>query len=1389
MKILRRLLFFIITVSICGNLHAQSQKALAELMRQRDEYYFSVNVQDPSEIQAINTICSVDATNGSTVVCYANPTQYNNLLAAGYQPHLLTPPSLREEVEMYDPQRDSYDWNAYLTYQQYVDMMEGFPTMAVSGRTCTLLDLGTLSTSNHRRILGVRLNNGQPDGKPKFLYTSTMHGDEVTGMILMLRLIDEFCTSTDSRIVNLLNNLDIFIFPCTNPDGTYYGGNNTVNGARRYNGNNIDLNRHFPDFDDGPHPDGASYYQDEAQWMMDLAQQYLFTMGANYHGGAEVVNYPWDTYQPVHPDDAWWRLVCTEYVTNARAVSSSYMTDTYSSGITNGYAWYTINGSRQDYMNYYGQCRELTLECSSSKTPSASQLPNFWNYNHNSMLTYMEQCLKGVHGVVRDANTQQPIEGVTVKVQNHDALGSWVTSHAVGDFHRPIKGGNYTFKFTKEGYCSETVDVSITDGARVDLEVYLSPSGSCAVECYENTMPTAEGNYVMGYRNGNTLTMPTNSSGSSTSSTVNITPNEEDGFAVEEGEIESPFVLTSTGTSGQYYISYNGYYLTRSTSGWGSGNKAITWSTSQSNNNRWTISDTGISQTSSSSWGGSTTYYLFYSGGSFYTGTSNNNNITFYQEGDCPGASHTISVTANPSDGGTVTGGGSYQDGESCTVSATANANYTFENWTENNNVVSTNANYTFTVYNSRNLVAHFTAIPLPTYNVSVTANPANGGSVTGGGTYTEGETCTITATPNTNYTFNNWTENGEVISSDANYTFTVNANQNLVANFTYIPPTYTVSVSANPTNGGTVAGGGTYTEGESCTITATPNTNYTFNNWAENGEVISSNASYTFTVNANHNLVANFTYIPPTYTISVSANPTNGGTVAGGGNYTEGESCTVTATPNTNYTFNNWTENGEVISSDASYTFIVNENHNLVANFTYIPPTYTVSVSANPNNGGTVAGGGTYTEGVSCTVTATANNGYTFNNWTENGEVISSDASYTFIVNENHNLVANFTVNTYTVSVAANPSNGGSVTGGGSFTYGQSCTITAIANDGFTFINWTENGSYVSSDANYSFTVNSNRNFVAHFTENPLPTYTITVVANPANAGTVVGNGTYQEGQSCTVTAMPVVGYSFINWTENDVEVSTNSSYTFTVTGNRNLVANFDANTYTIDVVASPAEGGSVAGGGTFHYGETITLTATPNAHYEFVRWSDGNTDNPHTVIVTEDATYTAVFREIAPLLYSITAEVNPEEGGEVFGDGVYPEGANIILTAIVYTDYTFKNWTENGVVVSYDESYAFTVTGNRHLVANLIHIDGIEEQNDIMFALYPNPVSNKLTIEASEAINQIEIFNIVGTTVFSQKNCGDKVEIHTADLPAGTYLIRMTTPSATEVRRFVKK
>ncbi|MBR5378108.1 MAG: carboxypeptidase regulatory-like domain-containing protein [Bacteroidales bacterium] len=620
-----RFIILLCAVILSSTLMAQSQQELKQLMKDRGEYYFTLNVADPAQIQELGRICSVDGTDGYNVVAYANQEEYNKLIALGYQPKLETPPSLRANVEMWDGQ-GTYNWNKYLTYTQYVTMMEGFPNKAIEGRECTLFSLGTLSTSNHRQLLGVRINNGNPEGKPKFLYTSTMHGDEITGMILMLRLIDELCTSTDSRIVNLVNDLDIYIMPLTNPDGTYKGGNNTVNSAQRYNGHSIDLNRNYKDYYQGAHPDGNSY-EDETVWTMAFGDSLLFTMSANYHGGAEVMNYPWDAVYDDHADKDWYEYVCAEYVRIARQVYSSYMSDTYSDGVTSGAAWYVITGSRQDYMNAYGQCREVTVECSSTKTPAASQLPNFWNYNHNSMLAFMEQCRNGVHGVVRDADTGLPIEGVKVTVLNHDSETSFVTTHSVGDFHRPIKGGSYTFEFRKSGYCTETVDVTITDGQRVDLTVNL---GHCEVqtECYNAVTDIASGTYIMGHLEGDTLYVPGQNSSNVTSISATVEPN-INGFSVEEGTTLPQVTLTAYGNNGQYYISYNGRYLALSSSWYST---SLTWSNSyNSASARWYINDNGIYVTSNNR-----NYYLYYNNGSFALSTTQHNNITFYQEGDCP---------------------------------------------------------------------------------------------------------------------------------------------------------------------------------------------------------------------------------------------------------------------------------------------------------------------------------------------------------------------------------------------------------------------------------------------------------------------------------------------------------------------------------------------------------------------------------------------------------------------------------------------------------------------------------------------------------------------------------------------------------------------------------
>ena len=511
---------------------------------------------------------------------------------------------------------------------------------------------------------------------------------------------------------------------------------------------------------------------------------------------------------------------------------------------------------------------------------------------------------------------------------------------------------------------------------------------------------------------------------------------------------------------------------------------------------------------------------------------------------------YTINVSANPTNGGTVTGGGSYNQGQQCTVTATANAGYTFTNWTEGGNVVSTNANYNFTVTGNRTLVANFTAMP-QNYNITVSANPPLGGTVTGGGNYQQGQSCTVSATANNGYTFTNWTEGGNVVSTNANYSFTVTGNRTLVANFTAIPQNYNISVSANPTNGGTVTGGGTYQQGQSCTVNATANAGYTFTNWTENGNVVSTNAHYTFTVTGNRTLVANFTQ--QNYTISVSADPTLGGTVTGGGAFHYGDNCTVTATANNGYTFTNWTEGGNVVSTNASYSFTVNGNRTLVAHFT--AQSYTITATAEPSNGGTVSGGGTFNYGQSCTLTATPAANYTFVNWTKNGLQVSTNASYTFTVTESATYVAHFQLESFTITANANPTDAGTITGGGTYDYGQNCTLSATANEGYNFVNWTENGNVVSTNASYSFTVTSNRTLIANF---ELQTFDIKVSIDPMEAATVTGEGNYPYGSEVTLTLTRNEDYQFVNWTEGGEVISEEMTYTFTITRDRNLVANF---------------------------------------------------------------------------------------------------------------------------------------------------------------------------------------------------------------------------------------
>ena len=217
---------------------------------------------------------------------------------------------------------------------------------------------------------------------------------------------------------------------------------------------------------------------------------------------------------------------------------------------------------------------------------------------------------------------------------------------------------------------------------------------------------------------------------------------------------------------------------------------------------------------------------------------------------------------------------------------------------------------------------------------------------------------------------------------------------------------------------------------------------------------------------------------------ITVQASPTAGGTASGGGTYPVGGNVEIVATANSGWTFSGWSDGGAqthtitVLAGRATYTAI----------FTPNSTDYTIAVTASPTAGGKVSGGGTFPAGSLQSVTATAKSGYVFLNWTENGVVVNSSASYTLTLSSNVNLVASFTLNAAkdSIAVGASPPAGGTVSGGGMFAPGSSRTVTAKANGGYVFANWTESGSVVSTLANCAFTLSSNVDLVANFVPNP---------------------------------------------------------------------------------------------------------------------------------------------------------------------------------------------------------------------------------------------------------------------------------------------------------------
>ena len=321
-------------------------------------------------------------------------------------------------------------------------------------------------------------------GEPEFKYIGNMHGNEVTGRETLLHLIEYLCASygKNARITELVDGTRIHILPTMNPDGyenAHEGDRSGVVG--RTNGHSVDLNRNFPDRN-GPRRTQPKR-EPETLAVMEWIKEYPFVLSANLHNGALVANYPYDNSKNGHshytasPDD-------DIFIQLALAYSEAHTTmhlghpcpgdrSGFKNGITNGAAWYSVDGGMQDYNYLNSNCFEITVEQGCVKFPYAHELESIWDANKEALLKYIEEVHKGVKGFIRDVNGNA-ISGAIINVKGRDH-----SIHSVddGDYWRLLVPGTYTLEVSAEGYNTATVEVKVNEGPASEVDITLLHDG------------------------------------------------------------------------------------------------------------------------------------------------------------------------------------------------------------------------------------------------------------------------------------------------------------------------------------------------------------------------------------------------------------------------------------------------------------------------------------------------------------------------------------------------------------------------------------------------------------------------------------------------------------------------------------------------------------------------------------------------------------------------------------------------------------------------------------------------------------------------------------------------------------------------------------------------
>lgn len=427
-----------------------------------------LNRHDLQVLHSLHLNGEPGSADGSMIRVYAIPAEYaaiknNGLVAA------ITIPDLNRYSREKLQDGSTLGYYNYTTINALADSLaSAYPAF------CKKILLGNSAGGKQLAVLKISDNVNTNENEPEILFEGGIHGDEIMGPEIVIRLARDLCNGYGSNPVytDLINTREIWMYYLVNPDGYV--------SMSRYNANGVDINRDCGYMWDGEGFSSGPFSQPESKVIRGLQIDHNPVVFTCYHGGTEVISYPW-SYKTEAPADA----VHINHLASVYSNTSGYPNLGYGQGYN---IMYQIFGSTKD--NVYGSLGQVgwSIEITDVKQPPPNQIGLYYGYNQPAMTEMIVQAGYGVEGVITDSLTGSPV-AATVWV---DGFFPVYTDPAVGDYHKYVLPGTHSITVRANGYKSKTVSgvsVPATGSVVTDFQL-IHDSGRYAYQVISSQIPS-----------------------------------------------------------------------------------------------------------------------------------------------------------------------------------------------------------------------------------------------------------------------------------------------------------------------------------------------------------------------------------------------------------------------------------------------------------------------------------------------------------------------------------------------------------------------------------------------------------------------------------------------------------------------------------------------------------------------------------------------------------------------------------------------------------------------------------------------------------------------------------------------------------------------------------